>query len=79
MQDHWLARPSTIKLLWRLFIGILVVVIAAELFVEYGHYFGFERVFGFAGWLGFLACVGMVMFAKLLGFLLKRPDDYYDR
>ena len=79
MQDHWLARPSTIKFLWRLFIGVLVIVIAAELVVEYGHYFGFERIFGFAAWLGFLACVGLVMFAKLLGFLLKRPDGYYDR
>ena len=79
MRDHWLARPSTVTLLWRLFIGVLVLVLVAELFVEYGHYFGLESFFGVAAWLGFLACVGMVMFAKLLGLLLKRPDDYYDR
>ena len=31
--DHWLARPATIKLLWRVFIAVLVVLVLAQAFI----------------------------------------------
>ena len=31
----------------------------------------------FGAVFGFLSCVLMVLFAKALGVLLKRPNDYY--
>ena len=37
-----------------------------------------ERLFGFYAIFGFLSCVGLIIFAKFLGFLIKRKDDYYD-
>jgi hypothetical protein len=79
MDDHWLARPTTITLLWRIFIAGLALVVAAELAIEIAPHFSFERVLGFGAVLGFVACVGLIMFSKLLGAFLKRPDDYYDR
>jgi hypothetical protein len=33
MSDHWLARPSTIRLLWRGFIVVLVLTVLTELVV----------------------------------------------
>jgi hypothetical protein len=78
VQDHWLARPDTIRLLWRVFAAVLAVTVLAELFVTHEPHFSVEGVFGFGAWYGFLACAGLILFAKALGAFLKRPDTYYD-
>lgn len=74
---HSLVRPATIRWLWRIFGGVLVLTIAAGLLVHSHGYFGIDGTFGFNAWFGFLSSVAMVVFAKLLGFLVKRPEDYY--
>jgi sterol desaturase/sphingolipid hydroxylase (fatty acid hydroxylase superfamily) len=76
--DHWLARPGTIKLLWRIFIAVLVVLVAAQAFIYIKGYFGVDGWFGFGAVFGFLSCLAMVLVAKGLGFSLKRSEDYYD-
>jgi len=78
MQEHWLMRPENIKKLWRIFIAILALTIAAEFLVEHEPQFGIDGVFGFNAWFGLLACAGLIALAKLLGVLLKRPDTYYE-
>ena len=77
--DHWLARPETISLLWKLFIAVLVLLVLAQALVYVKGYFGVDGWFGFGAIFGFLSCLAMVVFAKGLGYLLKRPEDYYDR
>jgi len=76
--DHWLARPETVRLLWRGFLAILALTVIIELAIEKHPYFGFDGWLGFNAGFGFLACVGLIAFAKALGALLKRPDIYYD-
>jgi hypothetical protein len=76
-QQHWLSRPGTIRVLWVVFAVILAATLAAEALVHMHPRFRFEDWFGFHAGYGFLACVGMVLFAKALGAFLKRPDDYY--
>lgn len=78
-QDHWLARPATIKRLWRIFVVVLVVLVLAQALVYVKGYFGVDGWFGFGAAFGFLSCLAMVLFAKVLGYALKRPEDYYDR
>ncbi len=78
MAEHRLASPQSIKLLWRVFIAVLVLAVAAEFFVAHEPYFGIDGVFGFNAWFGFLACGALILFARGLGLLLKRPDDYYE-
>ncbi len=78
-QDHWLARPATIKLLWKLFIAVLVALVLAQALIYVKGYFGVDGWFGFGAAFGFLSCLAMVVFAKGLGYVLKRPEDYYDR
>jgi hypothetical protein len=74
---HWLVRPATIRWLWRIFGVVLGLTVAAGLLMgEHGH-FGLDSTFGFHAWYGFLTCVVMVVVAKLLGFLVKRPENYY--
>ncbi|MDH3319529.1 MAG: hypothetical protein OEO84_07530 [Betaproteobacteria bacterium] len=79
MSDHWLVRPATIRLLWRVFIGVLALTVVAEFLVAHHPHFRFEEIIGFGAWYGFLACAGMIVFAKGLAFFLKRPDSYYEK
>ena len=75
--NHWLVRPTTIRRLWQIFIGILALTVLAQLVIKIKGYFGIDGWFGFGAAFGFLSCVAMVLFAKLLGTLLKRGEDYY--
>jgi sterol desaturase/sphingolipid hydroxylase (fatty acid hydroxylase superfamily) len=75
--DHWLARPTTIKLLWRVFAAVLTLTVLAQVFISIKGYFGVDGWFGFGAAFGFLSCLAMVLVAKGLGFFLKRDENYY--
>lgn len=79
MEDHWLVRKTTIRLLWIVFALVLAATVLADLFIAHHPFFGFDGSFGFGAWFGFVSCVALVLFAKALGALVKRPDNYYDR
>ena len=76
-EEHWLARPSTIRRLWAAFLITLALTLVADLFLPHESYVGIEGSFGFGAWFGFLSCVVLVLGSRALGKLLKRPDDYY--
>ena len=76
--DHWLVRPSTIRLLWIGSVLVLAGLVLLDLVVRHHPHFRLDGVFGFGAWYGFGACVALVLFAKVLGAILKRPDAYYD-
>ena len=76
--EHWLRRPSSIRLMWRGGIVLLACLALLDLVVEPHPHFGIDGTFGFYSWYGLLTCVAMVLVAKGLGIFLKRPDDYYD-
>jgi len=75
---HWLYRPENLPKLWWGFWIILAITVIAQIFVHVHAYFTVDGWFGFSALYGFLACAGMVIFAKVLGSWLKRPEDYYD-
>lgn len=77
--DHWLTRPRSIRWLWIAFGAILAVTVLLQVFVKVKGTFSLDGSFGFAAWFGFGACLLMVFAARVLGWLLKRPEDYYDR
>lgn len=72
------ARPGVLRRLVAAAIAALALVVAGQLLVPVHGYFRPEAWFGFAALFGFLACVGMVLVARLIGLLLKRRDDFYD-
>ncbi len=76
-KTHWLDEPRHVKLLWRLFLGALVLIVAIGALLPLHPYFGIEAVFGFYSWFGFVACAAMIVVAKGFALLLKRPDTYY--
>jgi len=76
--DHWLVRPTTIRKLWIVFSIILALTVLGQFFIKIKGYFGIDGWFGFGAVYGLLACVLMVVVAKILGVVLKRQEDYYD-
>ena len=78
-RDPWLVRPSTIRLLWIVFIVILALTVLADFVIDHHGDFGVDGTIGFYAWYGFLSCVVLVIGSKGLGVLLKRKDDYYGR
>ena len=79
MDDHWLARASTIRRLWILFVIILAVAVGLDFVIEHHPLSGLAGTFGFGAWFGFATCIALVAVAKALGVVLKRPEGYYDR
>ena len=77
-QIHWLVRPATIRKLWFGFSAVLVLVVLAQTVIYIKGYFGVDAWFGFGAVYGFASCLLMVLLAKVLGVLLKRPQDYYE-
>lgn len=78
MKKHWLYREENRSKLWKGSALILILTVIAEFFIHLHVYFPLADFPGFQAIYGFLACVGMVVFARLLGFFIKRKDDYYD-
>ena len=76
--QHWLVRPETIRKLWIGGIAVLALTVIAQIFIPIKGYFGADDWFGFGAVYGFIACALMVVFAKLLGFVLKRCEDQYN-
>jgi len=76
--DHWLVRPTTIRLLWWVFCIVLALTVVAQFGFRVKGYFGVDGWIGFGAVFGFLACLAMVLVAKGLGLILKRGEHYYD-
>ena len=78
-RDYWLDRKENVdKVYWTVWVLCGLLLLAEPLIHKHGD-FSFENWFGFHGWFGFVACVALVLAAKLLRMILKRPEDYYDR
>lgn len=76
--EHWLDKPQNIQKLWRGFLLVLVLTVVAELFVDLHPHFEIEGWMGFNAAYGFSTCLLMIVAAKLLGVLFKRPDTHYE-
>ena len=75
--EHWLDNPANIRKLWIGFHLVLALTVLAGALVDLHPHFAIERWFGFNAGYGFLTCLAMIVGAKALALLLKRPDSYY--
>lgn len=74
---HWLVRPATIRKLWYGLSAVLALVVLAQAVIPVKGYFGVDGWFGFGAVYGFVACLLMVLVSKVLGVVLKRPQEYF--
>ena len=63
---------------WSLFAAVLAASVLAQLFIDGHAHFAPERFFAWNALYGFLACAALIVLAKVLGFLVKRNEQYYD-
>ncbi len=78
-QQHLFDKPENVRrLLWTLYL-VCALLLALDLFIQRHVIHTWESLWGFYGFYGFLACVALVLTAKQLRKILKRPEDYYDR
>lgn len=76
---YWLDDKRNVdKVYWGVWAICAVLLLVEPLVHKHGE-FAFEGLFGFHGWYGLVACVALVLAAKGLRVLLKRPEDYYER
>ncbi|SDB31124.1 hypothetical protein [Bauldia litoralis] len=76
--EHWLARPSSIRLIWIAFVAVLAIFVIGDFFIDHHGAFGMDGTVGFYAWYAFVTCVVLVVAARGLGVLLRRKDTYYD-
>lgn len=74
----WLDRKENVtKVAWALYL-VCAVVILLDFPISRKPDTGFDGTFGFYGAFGFLGSFFLVLTAKQLRKLLKRPEGYYD-
>ncbi|WP_322865205.1 hypothetical protein U5922_002740 [Aquicoccus sp. G2-2] len=73
----WVDKPgSAMRLVYALGALCLVLFALDFTFTPHGH-FGFETIPGFFGVYGFVMFTALILAAKGLRRLVKRPEDYY--
>ena len=78
-KPSWLDQPTNVRRLYRGLWGLGALLVLADLVVRRHAEAGFDGWFGFYAGYGFVACVALVLAAKLLRRAVMRPQDYYDR
>ena len=78
-RQHLFDKPENVRRLFRVLYLACALVLAADLFVHRHVEHDWESLWGFYAGFGFAACVSLVLIARQLRKLLKRPEDYYER
>ena len=78
-KKYWLDDPRNVnKIVYGLYAVCALLVLCDLLYHKHVH-FDFEEWLGFAGLYGFVACVALVLGARLLRVVVMRKEDYYDQ
>ena len=76
---YWLDSSENVTKLYRGLWVVGLLLFAADLLVHRHEEFSFAEWLGYYALYGFFACVALVLTAKAMRIVLKRPEDYYDR
>ena len=78
-RSYWLDRAQNVSKLYYALWAVGAVLVLADFVLHRHDELGFAETAGFYAAYGFVACVALVLTAKGLRRLLKRPEDYYER
>lgn len=73
----WVDKKGSDKIIFWALAAVCVAVFALEWTYEKHGYFHIEDMIGFYAFYGFIMFTGLILVAKALRVLIKRPEDYY--
>lgn len=77
-RKHWLDNPKNVdRVFWSIIILSALLFLCDALYHKHPQ-FGVEKLFGYYGLFGFVACVALALVAKGLRGWLMRREDYFD-
>ena len=77
-KKHLFDDPRNIDRLLRVFYVICIVLVITDFIVHRHIEMGWEKIPAFYAVYGFIACVVLVLLAKLMRKVVMRKEDYYD-
>lgn len=77
-KTHFFDRPENVKRLLRGFYAICVLLVVIDFVVHRHIGFAWEKIPAFYALYGFVACVLLVVLAKMMRHVVMRKEDYYD-
>lgn len=77
-KSGFLDLPKNRKRVIRYFYVSLVILLIVDFFIHKHGHFSWEVAPEFFAAYGFIACVSLIFIAKILRFIVKRKEDYYD-
>ena len=77
-KKYWLDDPANVRKVYVALPLFGIAWLVPDLFLEKHEDVGFAAALGFYAVYGFVACVALVLTAKVLRRILMRPEDYYD-
>ena len=77
-KEYFFDKPDNIKWMLRIFYAICALLVIADFVIHRHIAIEWERIPAFYALYGFVACVLLVVLAKLLRKLVMRKEDYYD-
>jgi hypothetical protein len=72
-------NPKNVRWILRIFYLLCIVLVALDFIVHRHIYLYFEEIPAFYAIYGFIACVVLVVLAKLMRLVLMRDEHYYDK
>lgn len=75
---HVLDRPGNVRRILHLLYICCAALLLTDLFYQRHTQHDWDGWWGFYPLYGFVGCVTLVLIARLLRRILKRPEDYYD-
>ena len=78
-RPSWFEQAGNVRrIVWALYAVCAALVVIDVAIHKHGP-FAIEHTFAFYAWYGFVACVALVLVAKVMRIILMRPENYYDR
>lgn len=77
-RTRWLDRPENVRKIYYAVWISCALLLGVELLIDKHVETAVEHWFGFHGFFSLIACVALVLGAKLLRRVVSRPKDYYD-
>ncbi|MFC3123409.1 hypothetical protein [Agaribacter flavus] len=77
-QTDFFDKPQNIKIMMLAFYALCVLLVVLDFIVHRHVYVDFEKVPTFYALYGFIACVVLVVLAKIMRKAVMRDENYYD-